>query len=443
MNADAELLPYLAVMSSIESLHRMTREERNLRGLVVENSDHLTSYNLYAEAYQSAGYVGEIYGMPRHLFESEAMEKWAEARGVLTKSIEDAALATACLFRGVGLELPSEMPLIGPKIERRFRELLAQWMPFDLALDEMLANGEEARVGRSSLCGPEGAVAGELRYFADRNGIPRASIEGTQLKLETLRKFAKAGEATVSYDAQKPAAPLVLTRTVEYFGFVLERQSETLKKFSPSIAGAARLALAEAVASGAAHHLAVQSNRAAIEEVRELHRRSNGQTPALDFAELSALYAAQLEAQNINSLLEFRNAKLEVRAEDYLSQSERERGWSLPGHVMIEDFKVPIQYEIGGERGIARLMLPEKLARTLDESELPPLDRPLAFLVSRGARGALRASTLEELQDALEGPWTPDEAPARKSRRIEARRAAKPRKGPVKRGGPPKRGGRR
>ena len=33
VNADAELLPYLAVMSSIESLHRMTREERNLRGV--------------------------------------------------------------------------------------------------------------------------------------------------------------------------------------------------------------------------------------------------------------------------------------------------------------------------------------------------------------------------------------------------------------------------
>ena len=372
------------------------------------------------------------------LFESEAMEQWAQARGVLTKSIEDAALATACLFRGVGLPLPDEMPLVTPQIERRFRELLARWMPFDLAIDESLASGEEARVGRSSLCGAEGAVAGELRYFADRHGIARASIEGTQLPWALLRKFAQPGEVEIAYDAGRPASPLTLTRTVEYFGFVLDRKSEAIKKFAPAIAGQARRVLAEAVAGGAAHHRAVAANRPIIEEVRELHRRSNGQTPALDFDELSAHYAAQLDAQNIASLLEFRNAQLQVRAENYVSDAERERLWKLPSSVMLDSLKVPIHYEIGGDKGIARLMLPEKLARALDESELPNLDRPLAFGVSRGARGTLRAASLGELQSALEGPWTPDDAPrARKSRR------AAPKRAPQKRSGPRGRGGRR
>ena len=204
VNADAQLLPYLAVMSSIESLHRMTREERNLRGLFVEGSDHLTAYNLYAEAFQNAGYVGEVYGMPRHLFESEAMEKWAQDRGVLVKSIEDAALATACLFRGVNLKLPDKMPLVSRAIHAQFVELLARWTPFDLAIDETLADGSEARVGRSSMCGPEGAIAGELRYFADRHGVPRASIEGTQLPLEKLKKWAKPTATAISYDAKPP-----------------------------------------------------------------------------------------------------------------------------------------------------------------------------------------------------------------------------------------------
>jgi len=53
VNADDELVPYLAVMSSLESLHRMTREERDLAGIVIAGSDHLTAYNLYAEAYSS------------------------------------------------------------------------------------------------------------------------------------------------------------------------------------------------------------------------------------------------------------------------------------------------------------------------------------------------------------------------------------------------------
>ncbi len=41
VNASETILPYIAVMSAIESLHRMTRDERDLPGLVVAGSDHL------------------------------------------------------------------------------------------------------------------------------------------------------------------------------------------------------------------------------------------------------------------------------------------------------------------------------------------------------------------------------------------------------------------
>ena len=71
VNGDDEMLPALAVMSGVESLHRMTREGRDLEGLVVRGSDHLTAYNLYAEGFQVAGYIGEVYGLPRHLFDAE------------------------------------------------------------------------------------------------------------------------------------------------------------------------------------------------------------------------------------------------------------------------------------------------------------------------------------------------------------------------------------
>jgi len=447
VNADEELVPYLAVMSSIESLHRMTREERNLRGLVVEGSDHLTAYNLYAEAYQNAGYVGEVYGMPRHLFESEAIAKWAEERGVLVKAIEDAALATACLFRGVNLKLPEKMPLASRKNADKFLDLLAKWMPFDLAIDETLADGSEARVGRSSMCGPDGAIAGNLRYFADRNGIPRASIEGTQIPLERLKKYAKPTEVVIEYNASRPAAPLTATTTVEYFGFIFERRVEALKKWPKSLQTQARHALALAVARGEAHHNAVPVNRPRVEEIREIYARSAGQTASLDEAELTLLYQGQLDEQNINSLLEFRNAKLELDIADYLSDAEREQYWKLPSETKIRDFRVPIEYDIEAGQGIARLELPEKLARDLGADDLPTLDRPLRFIVSRGSRGSISADTLGELQESLEGPWMPDFGSAnRKGRRMMAQGKTTPKGKP--RGGlprpprPPKRGGR-
>src|SRR5207237_782441 len=62
-----------------------------------------------------------------------------------------------------------------------------------------------------------------------------------------------------------------------------------------------------------------------------------------------------------------------------------------------------------GKAGVARLRLPEKLARTLADEELPQLDRPVRFIVTRGARGAARANTLHELQIELDRPFTEKE----------------------------------
>ncbi len=107
VNASETILPYIAVMSAIESLHRMTREDRDLTGLVVAGSDHLTAYNVYAAAYTACGGVGEVYGLPRHLFD-ERIEEWADRRGVLVKALEDAALALASVYRSVGSPLPTD-----------------------------------------------------------------------------------------------------------------------------------------------------------------------------------------------------------------------------------------------------------------------------------------------------------------------------------------------
>src|SRR5437879_4664257 len=71
-HADAELIPIVAVAANIESLHRMTREERELKGLIVSGSDHLTAYNVYAEAVNKHGYLGEVYGLPRQLLDRKS-----------------------------------------------------------------------------------------------------------------------------------------------------------------------------------------------------------------------------------------------------------------------------------------------------------------------------------------------------------------------------------
>lgn len=413
VNGDKDLLPYLAVMSSIESLHRMTRDEHDLRGLVAPGSDHLTTYNLYAEAFAAAGYIGEVHGLPRHLFDTEAINKWAEERGVLVKTIEDAALAMACVFRSVGLPLPEKMPPATTKIGQRFTDLLAQFMPFDLVIDGVTSDGQDARVSRSSVCAEWGAIAGSLSFFADRQGVPRAFIEGTSIPLNTLRRYAKRGVAEFIYDGRYPNAPLLLKRSTQYFGFVLERQNDPIKQFPPELLPQAQRALAEALARFEAQHKDIFKNREVVDEVRELYNRSGAQTAKLGFAELSDVYAQKLAAQNVTSLLEFRNADLNLHADDFVPPDVREKLWALPAKFLVQNHEVEIDYDLEDEDSaplaVARLRLPEKIARSIKESELPILDRPLRFIVSRGSRGALRADTLEMLQTLLEGPWTPTE----------------------------------
>jgi ATP-dependent helicase HrpA len=410
VNADDELVPYLAVMSSIESLHRMTREDRDLSGVTVPGSDHLTAYNLYAEAFSHCGYIGEVYGLPRHLFD-ESIEKWAEQRGVLVKAIEDAALATASIYRALGMELPSKMVNARDHIYRKFTELLAQFMPFDLVIDEQTADGTEARVSKTSVCGSWGPIAGDLRYFADRSGIPRAAIEGTQVPMELIRRYATRSGVEVIYDPRRKHGPLVLKRKLEYFGFELESDVETVEEFPPELASEARHVLAEALARGEARHFAVKKNRDAIENIREAYKRSGGETKRLSLSDLISLYEEQLA--QVNSMDDFRSAQLAVDPDRFIPREIRERLERLPDSVMLRDRDVEIDYDVeerdGQRLGVARLRLPEKIARSLTAAEIPRLDRPVRFVVLRGQRGAVRADDLEELQERLAQPWSPDE----------------------------------
>jgi len=86
----------------------------------------------------------------------------------------------------------------------------------------------------------------------------------------------------------------------------------------------------------------------------------------------------------------------------------------------------------------------EKLARTLVEEELPTLDRPLRFVVVRGARGAVRGETLDELQERMELPYTDEEVARMRERpEREERGARHERRGPPARPGGRPGGGKR
>ena len=104
---------------------------------------------------------------------------------------------------------------------------------------------------------------------------------------------------------------------------------------------------------------------------------------------------------------------MNIDRDRFVPRDVRDRLAQLPSHVVIRDRDVDIDYDVeerdGKRLGVARLRLPEKIARTLTEQEIPELDRPVRFVVLRGQRGAVRSDSLEDLQERLAQPYSPDE----------------------------------
>ena len=399
VHAGSELLPVVAVCSNIESLHRMTREERELHGLVANGSDHLTAYNVYAEAVNQHGYLGEVYGLPRHLFD-EGLEEWAERRGVLVKAIEDTALGLASVYRSLELPLAKQLPYASKDLRLAWMDLIARVMPFDLVIDEHTADGMEARVSKTSVAGGWGAVAGTLRFFADRFGIARASIEGTTLPYDLVSSYAVVGEPKVVLTGPRKHQRLALERRRRYFGFELDTEVEQLGgKIPERIRDEARDLLAGLLVAGEVVHPDAGRLKRAVGELDELWRRSGGTLP--DLAPGAVRSRVRSLLGGVGSWDDFQRTRVALDPTALVDQATRERLSALPGMVRVRGDAAPVDYELQDGQGVARIRLREGQAKRLRPEELPALDRPVRFAVQRGRHPPLLADTLPELQALL------------------------------------------
>lgn len=402
VQGDPELAPVLAVVSNVDSLHRMTREERDLGGLIVDGSDHLTSYNLYAEAMNRYGSVGSVYGLPRHVF-ADALDEWAERRGVLVKAIEDLAMGMASVYRALELPLPAGLPYASKPLREKFVHLIARVMPFDLVIDEETADGREARVGRASFAGSWGAVAGTLRLFADRFGVPRASIEGTTIPYDLVRRYARRGPPAVRVAGPRKHQRLEVSRTLEYFGFRLETVTDPLGDAIPvGLRDSARSALVEGLLAGEVAHPDQPRIRRVAQQVREYWRRSGGSLPACSDETLRAELESQLG--EVVSWKRFLEERVRLDLDRHIDAATRERLDALPAAIRLLGDATALEYDVEGGVGIVRLRLREGQARRLDADGLPVFDRPVRFAVVRGGEPPLVAGSLEELKAVLRKP---------------------------------------
>ncbi|HTO73503.1 MAG TPA: DEAD/DEAH box helicase, partial [Gemmatimonadales bacterium] len=339
-------------------------------------------------------------GLPRHLFD-DGLDDWAERRGVLVRSIEDIALGIASVYRAMEQPLPRQLPTVSRALHEAFADLVAKVGPFDLVIDERTADGQEARVSRTSVAGSWGAVAGTLRYFADRFGVARAGIEGTTLSYDQIRRHARRGRPVIELRGGKKHQRPVLVRGLNYFGFDLDVIQEDLEGGIPEeLRPAFREALVDALLAGSSHHPHQARVRRALEEAGELWRRSGG-----TLAEVSTEAARKALVDQVKSLStweEFLAAPLSLRLVEAVPEDRRRHLEQLPATVRILGDMVPLDYEVEEGVGVVRLRMREGQVRRVRPEMLPEFDRPVRFAAVRGQESAVRADTLDELRALLQ-----------------------------------------
>ncbi len=400
LHAEADMLPVVAAMAGVESLHRMTRDERDLHGVAVPGSDHLTAYHLLAEAVNAFGVIVEVHGLHRYAFEDEPFAQWAERRGVLVKAIEDASLAMASVYRAMGVALPRMLPRVTKEVRESFIDLVARVQPFALMIEELDANGEEVRIARSSLAGAWGAVAGTIRYFADRQGIARASIEGTTIPHALVQQYARWDPPELVLRGHRQHQGFASATMLRYGDFALEQRATRLTgPLPPEWREMGRDLLVQALLAGEAHHPRQDEIRRTLWQLREYWRRSGGVLRALSDASLAVLLAAQVG--DVTSWDDFQSTDVHLDSDALIDAETRARLDALPVSLRLHGDAIPLVYELEQGTPIVRLHLREGQARRLRAEEVPVLDRPVHFAV-RSGDGELRAATLAELHERLQ-----------------------------------------
>ena len=160
---------------------------------MVNGSDHLTAYNLYAEAVNQHGYLGEVYGLPAPPVRGRARRMGGAARR-LVKAIEDTALGTGF---GVSVARAAAAEAVARTPRKEIRTQLGRAARAVHAVRPRDRRAHRRRPGGAGLQdiggGKLGRGGGQPRFFADRFGIARASIEGTTLSYDLVGAHARSG----------------------------------------------------------------------------------------------------------------------------------------------------------------------------------------------------------------------------------------------------------
>lgn len=203
-SGDLNLLYTAIVCASCESLYALLGKDADLDGLAVSGSDHLTSFNIIAAALGKFGFVKKENGDIGYKFRGDWIRKqsretekgefiaWCDENGVRTKAIKEVALAMKSICRQLGMDLPDPQTFTliesGDRVHKDFVDVLARTQSLDYVHNERNSQAGTVWAAQCSMASAE-SVLGVVRHWADKRGYQRATIEGTEIPRDVVKKY--------------------------------------------------------------------------------------------------------------------------------------------------------------------------------------------------------------------------------------------------------------
>ena len=190
----------------------MTREERDLHGLIVNGSDHLTAYNLYAEAVNQHGYSARSTGC-RVMCSKKGSRSGPSGAGCSSRRSRTRRSVWRSVYRSIELPLPKQLPYAGEGDPRGNSELLAR--VHAVRPGDRRAYGRRPGGARFEDVGGRklGSGGGQASILRRRSGTPRAAIEGTTLAVRSHSEVRAVGAtASVGGRAEETSADYGVAR---------------------------------------------------------------------------------------------------------------------------------------------------------------------------------------------------------------------------------------
>ena len=216
---NTDLLTVMCLAACVGELYKLTGKKWSKYGdpCLVRGSDHLTGYNIVSQAIVEYGREdGRGYKL------SNKLGAFCKKYGYSQKEIRNVALLFASLLQRLGqkLPLPTDFPEVkaGDSLHMQFVEVLA-------AVQSMsyLEAPTRTTFGNNQYGASDGySVLGFIRHWQNSGGFNRATIEGTHIPAEVVKRYARTTVERVYGPGLRPGTVEVYARRtfagVEIYG---------------------------------------------------------------------------------------------------------------------------------------------------------------------------------------------------------------------------------